>query len=318
MAEGGETKVSGAPPCHKSLRQMRWADVKELMSCAAAGWSRHNAPRMGAALAFYSLLSLMPLLLVAISVAGLIFGPRAAQAGVMRQLQLVVGWQRAQIVEALLTGAQNRTEGVIATVFGTLVLMFGATGVLTELRDALNGIWEAPLPTMSTIQEIIGIVKERLWSLALVVGIVILLTLSLVVGAWISALGALTSTLPGHIWLLHLFNLGTSFVAVTVVFATVYKVVPRLPVKWPDVIVGAAVTALLFTIGNFLLGLYLGKASLTSTYGAASSTVVLAMWVYYSSLIFFFGAEFTKAFAESFGSAPIRRARSRKIGPREK
>lgn len=268
---------------------------------------------MGAALAFYTLLSLMPLLLVAISVAGLLFGPQAAQAGVVRQLQMVIGEQRAKIVQALLEGAQNRADGVLATIFGTLVLMFGATGLLTELRDALNGIWEVPFQRTSTLQEIVGLVMERLWSLALVVGIVVLLTISLLLGTWISALGSVTLAFPAHALVLHLFNAGVSFIAVMFVFSAVYKVVPQVPIEWPDVILGAAVTSLLFTIGNFLLGLYLGKASFSSTYGAASSTVALAIWVYYSSQIFFFGAEFTKAFAECYGSAPQRRRRNRPI-----
>ena len=259
---------------------------------------------MGAALAFYALLSLMPLLLVAISIAGLLFGTKAAEAGVMRQMQFLIGVQRADILEALLRGAQNKADGIVATIVGTLVLMFGATGVLVELRDALNIIWEVPFRRMSTVQELVGMVKARLWSLALVLGIVIALTSSMLLSTSISAIGAFRSILPRHEALLHLANVLVSFAATTVVFGTIYKVVPRVPIKWRDVILGAAVTALLFALGNLLLGLYLGKASFSSTYGAASSAVALTIWVYYSSQIFFLGAEFTKAFAETYGSAP--------------
>jgi len=288
----------------KSLCKMSWPDLKWLFSESAACWSRHNAPRMGAALAFYSLLSLMPLLLVLISIAGLVFGSKAAEGRVIWQVQFLVGEQRAKILAALLEGAQNKADGVLATIAGMLILVFGATGVLVELRDALNYIWAVPFRRMSTVQELMGMVKERLWSLAFVLGIVVSLTASLFVSAWIAAAGSLASSVPGHEAGLHLLNSLVSFVATTTVFGAIYKVVPKVPIKWRDVILGAAVTAILFALGNFLLGLYLGKASFSSTYGAASSTVVLAIWVYYSSQIFFLGAEFTRVFADTYGSAP--------------
>jgi membrane protein len=283
---------------------MSLSDVKSLVAKSAECWNKHNASRMGAALAFYTLLSLMPLLLVLISIAGLIFGTRAAEIRVMAQVQFLMGYQRAQILQALLQGAQNKADGILATVIGTMVLVFGATGVLVELRDALNIIWEVPFRRMSTLQELTGMVKARLWSLALVLAIVLVLTASLLVSASIAALGSLTASLPAHTAVLHLLNAAFSFVATAIVFGAIYKVVPQAPMRWRDVSLGAAVTAVLFALGNFLLGLYLGKASFSSTYGAASSTVVLAVWVYYSSQIFFLGAEFTRAFAETFGSAP--------------
>jgi membrane protein len=283
---------------------MFWSHVKLLFAKSAACWSKHNAPRMGAALAFYTLLSLMPLLLILISIAGLIFGTRAAEGRVLEQVQFLIGYQRAQILGALLEGAQNKTQGVLATVVGTMVLVFGATGVLVELRDAMNTIWEVPFRRLSTLQELAGMVKGRLWSLVIVLAILIVLTASLLLSASISALATFTGVLSAHEALLHLLNAAFSFLATTVVFGAIYKVVPQAPIKWRDVVLGAAVTAVFFALGNFLLGLYLGKASFSSTYGAASSTVVLAVWVYYSSQIFFLGAEFTKAFAETFGSAP--------------
>jgi len=284
------------------------SDMKALLAQTAAGWSKHNAPRMGAALAYYALLSLMPLLLVVISIAGLVFGTAAAEPRVMGQMQFLLGSQRATILTALLHGAENKADGVLATIIGTLVLTFGATGVLVELRDALNTIWEVPIRRLSTLQELLGMVKGRLWSLALVLGIVVVLTASLVCSTSISAMGALTSVVPAREAMLHLLNGVASFVTITIVFGAIYKVVPQVPIKWRDVILGAAVTAMLFALGNLLLGLYLGKASFSSTYGAASSAVALAIWVYYSSQIFFLGAEFTKAFADTYDSPLTRRA----------
>jgi membrane protein len=292
------------PSLSRTPLTLSWNEWKELLAKSAACWSRHNAPRMGAALAYYALLSLMPLLLVLISIAGLLFGANAAQGRVLDQLQFLIGAQRANILQVLLHGAENKADGVLAAIVGVLILTFGATGVLVELRDALNTVWEVPVRPLSTLQEFTVIVKERLWSLAVAVAIVVVLTASLLFGVAVSALGRLASVLPANEAVLHLLNAMVSFVAVTAVFAAIYKVMPAVPIKWPDVILGAAVTAVLFTIGNFLLGLYLGKVSLSSTYGAASSTVVLAIWVYYSSQIFFLGAEFTKAFAVTYGSAP--------------
>jgi membrane protein len=258
---------------------------------------------MGAALAYYTLLSLMPLLLMAISVAGLVLGRRGAEAGIVRQIQAVLGTESAQIVEALLTGAKNRGTGIAATIFGAVVLMFGASGVLVELRDALNTIWEVPAESESTEQELAGIVRQRLWGMTLVIGIVLLLTASLVAGTFISAAASVARFPPVSAALLHLCNTLFSLLVVTVVFGAVYRIVPQASITWRDVILGAGVTSVLFAIGNLLLGIYLGKTSFTSTYGAASSAVVLAIWVYYSSLIFFFGAEFTRAFARFYGSA---------------
>jgi membrane protein len=264
---------------------------------------------MGAALAFYTLLSLMPLLLVTIAIAGLVFGGRAAQTGVLGQIQLLIGAQRAQIVQTLLAGAQNRADGVAATILGFLTLMFGATGVLCELRDALNTIWGVPTRQMNTLQELVTLVKDRMWSLILVLAIVIGLTASLLLSTWISALGAITFAFPVNPAILRLFNSMFSLVVLAFLFSAIYKVVPQVPIEWPDVILGAAVTSLLVTLGNLLLGVYLGRTSFSSTYGAASSTVVLGVWVYYSSQMFFLGAEFTRAFAEGYGSVPRRHAR---------
>ncbi len=301
----------------KPLSKLCWSDCKLIFQEAWAGWTKHNAPRMGAALAFYTLLSMMPLLLVVISLAGLLFGERQAQAGVLGQLQILLGEQRTKLLQALLVGAQNKAGSIGAGIIGTLTLLLGASGVVVELRDALNTLWDVPSREMTRRQEIQDLVKGRLWSLVLVLGIVILLTGSLFVSTWISALGALASVLPAHEVILHILNVLLSLGVVAAVFGAIYKVIPDVPIEWPDVILGAAVTSVLFTLGNLVLGLYLGKASFSSTYGAATSTIVFALWVYYSSQVFFMGAEFTKAFAERYGSAPTLAAQSPLATPGE-
>ena len=289
----------------KPLGRVHWRDIEALISETVSGWSRHNVPRLGASLAFYALLSLMPLLLVVISVAGLVFGHRAAQTGVVGQIQILIGAPRAKIVEGLLEGAQSKAGGLVATVLGTLTLMFGASGALIELRDALNTIWEVAPRRLTTTQEIASAAKQRLWSIALVLAISLVLTGTLLLGTWISAAGEFcASVLPAREAVLHFLNAIISYAAVTGLFCAIYKIMPDVPIEWRDVILGAAATSLFFTLGNVLLSFYLGKASFSSTYGAAASTIVLALWVYYSSQVFFLGAEFTRAFAERYGSSP--------------
>jgi membrane protein len=305
-AVGQNSELSSTAGCRKPFLKLRWSDLKPVFADSVTGWIKHNTPRLGAALAFYTLLSIIPLLLIAISIAGVVFGPRAAQANVVQQLQFVIGEQRARIVQALLEGAQNRADGFLATALGTLTLLFGASGMVTELRSALNTIWEVPSRQRTTFQEITAYVKERLWSVALVLAVGLLLTGSLAINTWVSAVGELyASMLPSPEIVLHMLNAGFTLVLMTLLFGAVYKIVPEVPVKWADVWLGAAVTAILFTIGNLLLGIYLGKSTFSSTYGAAASTVVLTVWVYYSSQIFFLGAEFTRAFAQRCGSHPM-------------
>jgi membrane protein len=313
LAPGGAEVTVGKWRAHhyrKPFAKVGWDDIRALLQESASGWTKHQAPRLAAALAFYSILSLMPLLLVMISIAGLVFGQSAAQTGVVQQIQILIGEERARIVGALLAGAQNKADGLLATALGMLTLMFGASAMLCELRDALNTIWEAPARQQTTFQEMSSLVRKRLWSIALVLALSILLTGFLLLGTWISAAGKLSGpVLPVNEGVLHVLNALLSLVAVTGLFGAVYKIVPEVAIEWRDVILGAAVTSLLFTPGNLLLGLYLGKACFSSTYGAAASTVVLAVWVYYSSQVFFLGAEFTRAFAERYGSSPRSRPR---------
>jgi membrane protein len=309
ILEAGGTEVNtsagGARRYRKPLKSFRWCDIKSLLSDSFDEWSRQKAPRLGASLAFYTLLSLTPLLLVVVSILSLVFGQTAAHQGVVEQVRMLVGPQGAKATEALLQGSRNTTHGIIATVIGVITLLFGASGVLIELRDALNTIWEVPTPQVSGFKRIASFIKERLLSFAIVLSIGFLLVVSLAVSAWISALGALSaSVLPAQEAVLHIVNLLISFAVITGVFAAIYKIMPDVRIEWRDVVLGGAATSLLFALGKLVLGLYLGRASFASTYGAAASLVVLVIWVYYSGQILFLGAELTKIFANRYGSRP--------------
>ena len=305
----GERSKSALKPSASAHPQewLTWSEIQTLLSQSFDNWSRHKAPRLGAALAFYTLLSLAPLLLVAVAIVGLVFGHTAAQQGIVAQVQTLVGTQGAKATEALLEGSRNATHGIVATVLGLLTLFFGASGVMVELRDALNTIWEVPTPARSGMgKKVTGFLKERLFSFAMVLSVGFLLVVSLAVSTWIAALGALSSSVipAAYEFLLHILNALVSFVVITGLFAAIYKVLPDVKLQWRDVLLGGAFTSLLFTLGKLALGLYLGKASIASTYGAFASIVVLVVWVYYSGQIFFLGAEFTRSFALHYGSRP--------------
>jgi membrane protein len=311
ILEPGGTEVStsagGARRYRKPLSSFRWCDIKALLGESFSEWSRHKGARLGASLAFYTLLSLTPLLLVVVSVAGLVFSPKTAESQVVWQIHSLVGRQAANGIQTVLEGTRHTTHGIIATAIGLLTLLFGASGVLIELRDALNTIWEIPPEQTTGFRTIMQMARERLFSFALVLAVGFLLLVSLVMNAAIAALGTFSARfLPIPEVFLHLLNALFSFVAITALFAAIYKVVPETKIQWRDVLLGAAVTSLLFTLGKLLIGLYLGKASFASTYGAAASVVVLIVWVYYSGQIFFLGAEFTKIFANRYGSQPNR------------
>jgi membrane protein len=315
-----QTSAGGARHYRKPLKSFRWCDVQWMLGQSLGEWSKHKAPRLGASLAFYTLLSITPLLLVVISIVGLFLGQKAAAEQIVAEVQQLVGSAGAKAVQSLLEGSRNTTHGVATTVIGLLTLLFGASGVLIELRDALNTIWEVPTPEMTgTFQRISSFVRERLFSFALVLAIGFVLLVSLAVNAWIAALGALSGAiLPMHEALLDVANSIVSFVIITGLFAAIYKVMPDVRIEWRDVLLGAAVTSCLFTVGKFLIGLYLGKASFASTYGAAASIVVFIVWVYYSGQIFFFGAEFTRAFANKYGSRPNEKPAKMVVDPSER
>jgi membrane protein len=285
------------PICCKSL----WDLVKE----TASSWDKINAPRLGAALAFYTLLSVAPLIVVCIAIAGMIFGHEAATGQIRYQIQNMVGNEGGKVLESLLENAYKPAQGITAAAVGFFMLLFGASGVFGELRDSLNTVWGR---TTHSSTGLVAMVKYRFVSFAMVLGIGFLLLVSLVLSAGLSAAGKFfQSRLPLPEPALQAGSLLLSFLAITILFALLYKVVPDVYIEWKDVIIGAAVTSLLFSIGKFLIGLYLGKASVGSAYGAAGSVVVFIVWVYYSAQIFFLGAQFTRVFAERHGSRARRR-----------
>lgn len=287
----------------KLLKKIHWSDVKEIAIASFNRWNKQNATRLAGSLAFYSLLSITPLLLVLISVVGMVLGHSTAQKQVVQEVTALVGSAAGSAMSAFVKGSQDTSHGVIATVFGLVTLLFSASGVVIELQSALNVIWEVPQPETSGFGVVVSFIKQRLFSFAMVLGIGFLLIISLVISTWITAFSALSvSVLPGEAVLFHFANVIFSFLVITVLFGAVYKVMPDVRLEWRDVLLGGAVTSLLFTLGKLLLGLYLGRASYASMYGAAASIVVLIAWVYYSAQIFFFGAEFTYEFSCRHGS----------------
>jgi membrane protein len=285
------------------IRSIRWRDLRSLLEESFAGWSKHNAPRLGAALSFYTLLSLAPLLLFLVAVVGLTLGRQSAEADVIRQVQMLMGVEEATIAKSLLEGSRNTAHGIVATVFGLLTLLFGASGVLIELRGALNTIWDVPIPEPRGLELLSDFVRERLFSSMLVLAVGFLLAVSLVASTWIAALGAYTvSVLPASVAIIRIVSFTVPFCVITGLFSAIYKVLPDTRIEWADVLLGGAVTSLLFSIGNLAIGTYLGRVTFASTYGAAASIIILILWIYYSAQIFFLGAEFTKAFANRYGS----------------
>jgi len=267
---------------------MQWRDVPALFVDSAVRWNDHNAPRLGAALAFYTLLSIAPLLVVVTAIGSLVYGTQAARIEIADQVYAVAGPMGAKVVSSVLNSDRNAARGVLATVFGTLVLFFGASSVLIELREALNTIWDLPVATRTRWQDALNIVRERLFAFLLVLCIGLFLLLSLTVNVFISAFGH--RRLPGSSLVFLL--------VVTGLFAVIFKFVPDLKLPWIEVLFGAFVTSLLFELGRLAIAFYLARADLNTTYGTAASTTALLVWVYYSSQIFFFGAAFTKVFAE--------------------
>jgi membrane protein len=257
-------------------------------------------PRLAASLSYYTLLSISPLLVVSIAIAGLLFGEEAARGQIAHQLHQVFGAEAGDAIQALMAHAHQPGSGILGTVIGVIVLLFGASGVFGELQESLNTIWEvAPRPGRG----ILGMMKDRFFSFTMVLGVAFLLLVSLVVSAALAALGQwFSSSVAGIEWLWQGVNFVVSLAMITLLFALVFKVVPDVKIRWRDVWLGAAVTAALFTVGKFLIGLYVGKAGVASPYGAAGSLVVIVVWVYYSAHILFIGAEFTQVVARALGS----------------
>ena len=271
-----------------------------LVKTAASSWVDDHAQSMGAALAYYTMFSIAPLLLIVISIAGLIFGVDAARGEIVVQLQGMMGQQGAEAVQGLLQSVNKPAESITATLVGAGLLLIGATTVFGELQDALDRIWRAPRRNRSGLWNLL---RARLLSFGMIMGIGFLLMVSLVASAALAAMGRLWGPLVAD-WevLANAINMLVSYLFTTTVFAMIYKTMPRARVDWTDVWIGACVTSFLFTIGKFLIGLYIGKSGVTSVFGAAGSLVVVLVWVYYSAQIFLMGAEFTWAYANMFGS----------------
>jgi membrane protein len=267
------------------------------------GWWNDNVPRMGAALAYYTLFALAPILIVVIAVGGMAFGPEAVRGEIVAQIQDLVGRDGAQAVQAILEGAAKSRWSIPATIIGAITFFLGATGAFLELQDDLDAIWRVkPRSRGNFLRDLL---TQRIISFGLVLGFAFLLLTSLVVSAALSAVHTyMGSAFPGVAALWRAGYVVVSLGVITLLFAMIYKVLPDVKLKWEDVWVGALVTAGLFTIGKYLIGLYLGTSSFASTYGAAGSVIVVLVWVYYSSQVILLGAEFTRAYVERFGPLP--------------
>ncbi len=272
----------------------------DLLKTTYTDWSEDKASRLAAALAYYTAFAIAPLLLIAIAVAGFVFGEEAASGQVFAQLEGLLGADAARAVETAIANSRQSGASTISAIIGIGTLLWSASNLFAQLQDALNTIWEvAPKPGAG----IMATLKKRFLSMTMVLGIAFLLLVSLVLSAALSALGNFFNTLlPAADVLWPVVNAAISFAVITLLFAAIYKVLPDVEISWSDVWIGAAATALLFTVGKLLIGLYLGNAGVGSTYGAAGSLLILLIWVYYSAQILFFGAEFTQAYARKYGS----------------
>lgn len=274
-----------------------WGLVKATFS----SWLDDYAPSMGAALAYYTMFSIAPLLLIVISTAGLIFGEEAVRGEIFGQLRGLMGDEGARAVQSLLESVSSPEEGKAGTIIGTVLLLIGATTVLSELQDAFDRIWH--VPPKDKEGGVWGVLRSRLLSFGMILGIGFLMMVSLVFSAALAALGKWWGPFFSDLEIIvGAINFVFSFALATTVFAMLYKFMPRVTIHWRDVWAGAAVTALLFTIGKSLIGLYIGKSAVSSGFGAAGSLVVVLVWVYYSAQIFLLGAEFTKVYSQAHGS----------------
>ncbi|MEO9102153.1 MAG: YihY/virulence factor BrkB family protein, partial [Burkholderiaceae bacterium] len=274
---------------------------------SVSSWSDDFAPSMGAAISYYTVFSLSPLLLIIIAVAGLIFGEDAVQGQLVGQLQGFMGREGATAIQTMIKAAHAPTGGIVATGVGVVLLLVGATTVFAELQSALDRIWK--VPAKDKPKGLWPILRARVLSFGLILTLAFMLMVTLALSSVLSAVGKFASGwLPGSEWILQLANIGVSISLSTVLFAMIFKYMPSVKIEWRDVWTGAFVTALLFEVGKYLIGLYIGKSGTTETFAAAGSIVVLLIWVYYAAQIFLLGAEFTKVYANDRGSRVGRQA----------
>lgn len=292
---------------------MKLGDIGSLLKRTWAEFQADKAMTLGAALAFYTALSLAPLLLLVTVIAGAAFGDQATRGEIAHQLNDLIGDEGAKAVQGMLASTQRPGGSLVSTVVGIVTLLFGATGVFTSLQDALNTVWNVKPEDART--GVWGFIRDRLASFSMICAMAFLLLVSLVFSAVLNALGGLVNhRMPGGDLWMGGANLVIGFLVTTLMFATIYKYLPHARPDWSDVLTGAVITAVLFTVGKYLIGLYLGTASIGSTYGAAGSFVVLLVWIYYSSLIVLFGAEFTQVYAQHYGSGLSPAGRRRLAG----
>ena len=283
---------------------MKFKSIWKFLNDIVTQWLEDDPFQLAAALSYYTLFSMAPLLIIAIAVAGLVFGREAATDQVVHTIQGFVGLDGAKAVQDMIQNASNRPKtGIISTVIGLVVLLFGAGGVVGQLQTSLNKIWGV---TAKTGGGVWGMIRERFVSFAMVLGVGFLLLVSLVITAFLSGLTQLMGSLVGGAAVIaHGVDIAVSFGFVTVLFAMIYKFLPDVDIHWRDVLIGAALTSFLFTVGKFAIGLYLGTSGVTSAFGAAGALITVLLWVYYSSLIFFLGAEFTQVYASRLGSGVV-------------
>lgn len=273
--------------------------IFDLLKKTFQDWSTVGGARLGAALAYYTVFSLAPLLIIIISVAGLVFGEKAVTGQIARDIGGIVGTGPAETIQTMIRSSHRGNTGIIGTVIGLVSLFFGAVGLVGQLRDGLNIVWEAPKPKGGIVSTVLG----YLLAFVVVLGVAALLAASLVLSAVVGWLGGfLNGIVPGLPLILSVANTVISFALIAVLFALIYRVLPNVSIPWTDVWAGAIFTAFLFTIGKVAIGIYLGHSNVGSSYGAAGSLVVILVWAYYSAQIIFFGASFTHVYAHTYGS----------------
>jgi membrane protein len=283
-----------------------WRDVSAIWTLvrdAAYAWAEDRAPRKGAALAYYMAFSMAPILIVLTAMAGVFFGSAAAKGEIFAEMSDTLGATSARVIQAMIASAGRAGHGTLPAVIGVITALIGSTSALAELKDGLDQIWRTKSPRRGGFWLYLwDFARTRLLSILIILSIGFLLLISLVFSALLTGLAHRLGVSDAANALLQVLNFLLSLVLVTVLFATIYKVLPAIQLAWRDVIVGATVTALLFAIGKHVIGLYLGHSAVSSMYGAAGSLLVVLVWVYYSAQIFLYGAEFTKVYATRFGS----------------
>ncbi len=279
--------------------QIRIKPIFRLLKEAVREWQQDKVSLLAAALAYYTVFSVTPLLVIAIAIAGAVFGEDAAKGEIIQQINNLVGEQGTQVIEIGLANANQPQLGSLASLISLVILLVGASGVFAQLQEALNTVWDVKLKSGGSLWQFL---RKRLLSFGMVLAIGFLLLVSLILSAILSGISNLEiNLLPGWVSLFRLLNLAISLGMISLLFALIYKYLPDVKIRWQDVWVGAIITALLFTLGKFLISLYLGRGSLGSAYGAAGSLIIFLAWVFYSAQILLFGAEFTQVYARKYG-----------------